>query len=38
MAAEVHQNKEISGREKNGGRKEVGSAICRKRTNRGHKP
>ena len=35
MTIEVSQNKEISGREKNGGRKGVGSAICRGRANRG---
>ena len=35
MAIEVLQNEEISGGGKNGGRKGVGSAICRKRANRG---
>ena len=35
MAIEVHQNEEISGGEKNGGRKGVGSAIHRGRGNRG---
>ena len=34
MAIEVFQNKEISGRGKNGGRKEIGSAILRRRANR----
>ena len=34
MAIEVPQNKEISGRGKNGGRKAVGSAICRRGVNR----
>ena len=34
MAVEVPQNEEISGGEKNRGRKEVGSAIRRKRVNR----
>ena len=34
MAGEVTQNEEISGA-KNGGRKGVGSAICREGTNRG---
>ena len=35
MAIEVTQNKEISGGGKNGGRKGVGSAIRRRRVNRG---
>ena len=35
MAVEVLQNEEISGRVKNGGRKEVSSAIRRRRANRG---
>ena len=34
MAIEVPQNKEISGGGKDGGRKEIGFAICR-RANRG---
>ena len=34
MAIEVPQNEEISGGGKNGGRKEVGSAIRRRRANR----
>ena len=34
MAVEVSQNKEISGGEKNGGRKGVGSTMRRRRTNR----
>ena len=36
MAVEVPQNEEISGVEKNGGRKRVGSALRRRRTNRGN--
>ena len=35
MAIEVPQNEEISGGGKNGGRKGVGSAIRRRRANRG---
>ena len=35
MAIEVPQNEEISGGEKNGGRKRVGSAIRRRGANRG---
>ena len=35
MAIEVPQNEEISGEGKNGGRKGVGSAIRRKRANKG---
>ena len=35
MAIEVPQNEEISGGEKNGGRKGVGFAIRRRRSNRG---
>ena len=35
MAIEVSQNKEISGGGKNGSRKEIGSAILRRRANRG---
>ena len=35
MAIEVPQNEEISGGGKNGGRKEVGSAIHQRRANRG---
>ena len=35
MAIEVPQNDEISGGEKNGGRKGVGSVICWRRANRG---
>ena len=35
MAIEVSQNKEICGGGKNGGRKEIGSAIRRRRVNRG---
>ena len=35
MAIEVHQNEEISGGGKNGGREGVGSAIHRGRGNRG---
>ena len=35
MAIEVLQNEEISGGGKNEGRKEVGSAICQIRVNRG---
>ena len=35
MAVEVPQNEEISGGGKNGGRKGVGSAIRRRRANRG---
>ena len=35
MAIEVSQNKEISGGGKNGGRKEIGSAIPQRRANRG---
>ena len=35
MAVEVPQNEEISGGGKNGGRKGVGSAICRIRANKG---
>ena len=35
MAIEVPQNEEISEEDKNGGRKGVGSAIRRRRTNRG---
>ena len=34
MAIEVSQNEEISGGEISGGRKGVGSAICRRRANR----
>ena len=34
MAIEVPQNEEISGRVKNGG-EGVGSAVCRRRANRG---
>ena len=34
MAIEVPHNKKISGGKKNGGRKEVGSAIRRKRANK----
>ena len=34
MTIEVLQNKEISRGGKNGGRKEIGSAICRSRSNR----
>ena len=34
MAIEVHHNEEISGEEKNGERKGVGSAICWRRANR----
>ena len=34
MAIEVPQNEEISGGGKNGGRKRLGSAIHRRRTNR----
>ena len=34
MAIEVPQKEEISGGGKNGGRKGVGSAICRRRANR----
>ena len=33
MAIDVSQNKEISGRVKDGGRKEIGSAIRRRRAN-----
>ena len=36
MAIEVSQNKEIGGRGKKGGRKEIGSAILWKRANRGN--
>ena len=35
MAIEVPQNEQISGGEKDGRRKEVGSAIRRRRANRG---
>ena len=35
MTIEVPQNKEMSGGRKNGGREGVGSAIHRKRANRG---
>ena len=35
MTIEVPQNEEISEGDKNGGRKEVGSAIHRRRVNRG---
>ena len=35
MAIEVPQNEEISGGGKNGGRKKVGSIICRRRVNGG---
>ena len=35
MAIEVPQNEEISGGRKSGGRKGVGSAIRRRRANRG---
>ena len=35
MAIENSQNKEIFGGEKNRGRKEIGSAILRRRANRG---
>ena len=35
MAVEVHQNKEILGGERDEGRKEITSAIRRKRANRG---
>ena len=35
MAIEVSQNKKICGGEKNGRRKEIGSAILRRRANRG---
>ena len=35
MAIEVPQNEEISGGGKNGGRKGVGSVICRGGVNRG---
>ena len=35
MAIEVPQNEMISGRGKNGGRKEIGFAILRRRANRG---
>ena len=35
MAIEVHQNDEISGGGKNGGRKGIGSAIRRRGANRG---
>ena len=35
MAIEISWNEEISGGGKNGGRKEVGSAICQGRVNRG---
>ena len=35
MAIEVPQNEEISGGGKDGGRKEVGSAIRRRKANRG---
>ena len=35
MAIKVHQNEEISGGEKDGGRKRVSSAILRRRANRG---
>ena len=35
MAIEFSQNKEISGEGKNEGRKEIGSAILRRRANRG---
>ena len=34
MVIEFPQNEEISGGRKNGGRKGVGSAICRRRVNR----
>ena len=33
MAIDVYQNKEISGGIKDGGRKGIGSAICRRRAN-----
>ena len=35
MAIEVSQNEEISGERKDGGRKGIGSAIRRRRANRG---
>ena len=35
MAVEVSQNKKISGKREDGGRKEVGYAIRRRRANRG---
>ena len=35
MAVDVLQSEEISGEEKNGDRKGVGSAICRRRANGG---
>ena len=35
MTIEVSQNKKICGGEKNGGRKEIGSALLRRRANRG---
>ena len=35
MAIEVPQNEEISGEEKNGGRKGIGSAICQRGAIRG---
>ena len=35
MAVEIPQNEKISGGRKNGGRKEVGSVIRRRRANRG---
>ena len=35
MAIEVRQNNKISGGGKNGGRKEIGSALRRRRLNRG---
>ena len=35
MTVEVLMNKEISGEGKDGGRKRVGSAICRRRPNKG---
>ena len=36
MTIEVPQNEEIFGGGKNGGRKRVGFAICRRRANRGN--
>ena len=35
MAVEVLQNQKISGGGKNGGRKGIGSAMCRRRANKG---
>ena len=35
MAIEIPQNEEIFGGGKNGGRNQVGSAICQRRANRG---